>query len=676
MIILSFILYILFSLFLYISCIGRVHLARFIQVFYLVTFSANIILFLLLSLFGIIDRPLAYLILQLLLCLLPAVFIRRKYRLTFTQYRDALKIKVERLGFVNIGLIVLIGLVLAGFFAVGITTPPNNLDSLDPTHLTKLFYWLQDGRIDTFTRFNLSDLFDPIFVHIQGLWLYVLGRSENLFFLVQWSSLVITVVTVYKIARDLQFSRTGALMSALIGLSFPALILQTYSFQGDLTVSALILLCISFALAYLLRKEKGDLLWAVLSLVLALGSKKGAYLVLPAVVIFGVIWLMRRIRNRKLAYAVAALLVVIGVGGGLLLGRALTGGDVKIGGTKLLADSYESLDEVGEKARYTFPRYLYQFISLDGLPRVTQNSLQIIKAQVFQGFYKSQGVDLEQEVYLQPGYNKGEAFRYLSPSHLHEDSAWFGPLAFILLPLSLVIALFSKRKERRVYAAFVLLLVVTYTLLVFLQRPGWDPYQGRYFMTALLPIVPLISILFVDQKVIRGILMTVIIPLSFFLSMNTLLTNESKPIVTARTLWEVQQKYALTIPENNGLQSFVKKKFTNLITHFADHALERKSIYDFPYWAQVYLSDSENVANILVDDFVPKDEAIFHNIRKTSLEFGLFGMKKDRQVIKVRDVSEVEAGYFLTRDQLDPLLIEGIEFIGMTNGYWVYQISN
>jgi len=143
-------------------------------------------------------------------------------------------------------------------------------------------------------------IFDPKFVHIQGLWLYSLGKSEYLFFLVQWFSLVIATASIYKISRSLKFSITNSLFSSLVGLSMPVLLMQSYSFQGDLTVAVFILVCISFVIDWLNSKAKFDLFAACLAFVIALGSKRAAFLAIPTFGFFILVWLIGRIKNKKI----------------------------------------------------------------------------------------------------------------------------------------------------------------------------------------------------------------------------------------------------------------------------------------------------------------------------------------------------------------------------------------
>jgi len=113
----------------------------------------------------------------------------------------------------------------------------------------------------------------------------------------------------------------------------------------------------------------------------------------------------------------------------------------------LVYDNKISSNEVIQKTKYNAPRFVYQFIGLDGLPRVIQNTLYPIKANLFQKIFVPSRLNLQKEVYLQPGYNENEKFIYTAPLILSEESAWFGPVGFLLIPLALILAFFSNYKN-------------------------------------------------------------------------------------------------------------------------------------------------------------------------------------------------------------------------------------
>lgn len=677
MIIASILIYLLFALFASISAYGRLNFAKFIQVFFITIFGINTLIYLGLNLFKAIDHAFLFLILQLAMCVLLSFLVRHRWPLSTKEYLERLKPSNSYLRWFDYVLIILMGAVLSAFFVVGITTPPNNLDSLDPTGITRIFYWFQQGSIGSSFFSSMADIFDPKSLHIQGLWLFSLGRSEYLFFLVQWFSLVVSTVTIFKISRSLNYSLTNSLLSSLVGLSIPVVLMQAYSFQGDLTVAVCILVSLSFVMDWLVSKSKLDLVAAGLAFVFALGSKKAAFLAIPAFGLFILFWLITKLKNKKIVPWLIGSTIVFLMAAILIVGQVVVRQGGVLAGIPLIYDSQISNGQMLEKFQYNTPRFLYQFIGLDGLPRGIQNTLIPIKADLFQKSLISSSLDLQKEVFLQPGFDEVEKFSYTAPMILSEESAWFGPIVGLLITIALIISLFSRQKSRRVYAVFGIVLFLSFFIMVIIQRPGWDPYQGRYFILPILPLIPLVSTLFPSKKIWRTLIIVIILPVCLFLSFNTFFVNNSRPVITAGSIWGFQYQHILTLPENNKYARFFKNKMTTAFDQIATAALDRPTIFQCSYWNQVYYSGFRLLGNIqFIDPLIPDGATVYLNFPSTSLDYGLFGRHKDRTLIRVDDISQVPSGYFLTLSTYQIILPKDAALLGDNGVYQIYLIKN
>jgi hypothetical protein len=677
MIIVSILIYILFTLFATVSIYGRVNFAQYIQLLFLVIFGFNITIYFGLNLFKAINQSTIFLIFQLVICLILSLLIRHRWPLSIKEYRSRLEIGFSEFKWFDFVLIFLIGSILSVFFVVGISTPPNNLDSLDSTGITRIFYWLQQHDLSWNVVSGVPQIFDPKFLHIQGLWLFSLGKSEFLFFLVQWFSLLVSTITLFKISRSLKFSITNSLLSALIGLSFPIVLMQTYSFQGDLIVAVLIFVCISFVLDWCNSQNLTDIVAACLSLVFALGTKKAAFLALPAIGLFLLYWLITRIKNRKIIpWAMGSLAVFI-LSFVFVISIMIFKHGGNIAGISIIYDRKTSVNQIIEKTKYNASRFFYQFVGLDGLPRSVQNKLIPIKAEVFQKYFMPITLNLENDNYLQPGFDQVEEFRYQSPLILSEESAWFGPIIILLVPLALLLSLFSKQKNRRIYAIFGIVLFVSFFIMVILQRPGWDPYQGRYFILPILPLIPLLSILFPSAKIWRTIVIILILPVCLFLSLNTFFANNSRPIITAGSIWGFQYHHILNLPENNKYELFIKNKLTTSFDQIATAAIDRPSIYQCSYWGRVYYSGFRMLGNIsFIDPLIPDESTVYLDLPSSALDYGLFGRYKDRKLIRIDDFTQLKSGYFLTQSSTVITQPNNIKLVGDNGTYKIFEIKN
>jgi hypothetical protein len=605
-----------------------------------------------------------------------ALLIRWRWSLTLNDYWIRLRFSFAGFKWFDVTLLVFLGLILSCFLFVGFTTPPNNMDSLDPTGITRIFYWMQQGTMEFGKPNGISSIFDPLYFHIQGVWLYSLGRSEYLFFLVQWFSLVVSTATVFRISRSLGFSTISSLLSSMVGLSLPVVLMQTYSFQGDLTVAVLVLVCISFMMDWIQSKNKLDLIFAGFALFFALGTKKAAFLAIPVFFVWIVFWLISRLKNKRLIpWGIGSTMVIL-VSVFILVGHSVIRQGGTIAGVQIIFDKTLSEGGVIEKYKYNAPRFLYQLIGLDGLPRILQNSLIQVKAKYFQKTLVPSSLDLEKKVFLQPGFDQVEEFNYREPLILSEESAWFGPIGVLLIPAAILSSLFSKQRNRRIYGVFSFTLFLSFFIMVIIQRPGWDPYQGRYFILPVLPMVPLVSMLIPSKRIWRAIMITFFLPICLFLSFNTYFANNSRPVITAGTIWGFQYQYILNLPENNKYELYIKNKLITSTDQIATAALDRPTIYQSSYWEQVYYSGYRMLQNIqFVDSLVPDGVTLYIDFPSSAFDYGLFGKNKDRELIRVNNASQVSSGYYLTKTDIEVNCSSDADLLGDNGLYKIYMIN-
>jgi hypothetical protein len=161
---------------------------------------------------------------------------------------------------------------------IAISGWPNNWDAM-AYHLARVAHWGQNRSIAFYPTHILHQLFYPPWAEYATLHLTLLGGEERLANLVQWFSMLGSVVGVSLIAKRLGASVRGQLFSPLFCATLPMGILQASSSQNDY-VAAFWLVCLVVALLAL-RAEPTSPMQAVLvgaSLGLALLTKGTAYL--------------------------------------------------------------------------------------------------------------------------------------------------------------------------------------------------------------------------------------------------------------------------------------------------------------------------------------------------------------------------------------------------------------
>ena len=672
MLFISILLYLVTALLVCTVVFQNLTFSKILISFFITAFSINVLIGEFLGLVQQLNNAWFYLAVQLVFCaaLSAVLVIRNKIK-----WRDLVQSnrvsKSHFRGFEYI-LLGLISASLAVLFYVGIKTPPNNLDSLH-THLTRIYYWLQHGSLANWSATGLFQLNYPINAHLQGLWLVLLGGKEQLFFLVPWFSLVTICCTTYEISRRLDFSEKQSLLGVLVLLCFPVVLLQTYSFQNDLPVVALAAIAVWFLLNYQKSKRLVDLAGVLLALALALGVKQTAFFVLPIFLIAAIIMLVRKQVEKKHLAWLSLFVVFFLIFSFFKYAQNLAAFHSFFGVKDVLSEQDYTLRTLVEKTRYNTPRFLYDFIDFAGLGERVETRLDGVKATMFEKLSSRSGIDLQSERFLPDGYDESERFSFDMGRALSEDTTWFGPL-LILVPLSLVVVFIQKNKYRKVYAVLALLHFFIYFLLIIIQRPGWDPYQGRYFILAIISFVPLIGAVLPARGIGKWVVGSVLFIIYIIISFNVLAMNASKPLVTARTVAILQNETILPLPESTRLQIISKNYLVKWTNSLVERWPQRESIFALTYYDQLYYSDTFLVREIkMIQQSIPDSEPLYLVMERTPLEYGLFGTNRTRELFPVTAFSKVKTGGFLLVDKAHDQLLPGFTLIASDDKYAVYQ---
>jgi hypothetical protein len=170
-----------------------------------------------------------------------------------------------------------IAFILITTFATAILYPPNTWDSLT-YHMARVVNWISNHSVRFYpTAISRQNHQMPL-AEFAIMHLQLLSGSDLFANLVQWMCFFVSIVLGALIASELSLNKTGQLMSSVIIATIPMAILQSSSTQNDLVVSSFIL---SFAL-FMLRLRNDltleNIVFASLSLGLALLTKGIAYI--------------------------------------------------------------------------------------------------------------------------------------------------------------------------------------------------------------------------------------------------------------------------------------------------------------------------------------------------------------------------------------------------------------
>lgn len=648
MLIVSILLYFILGSLFCLRFFKELVLGKLVIAFFLSLISVNILVVEILSLFHALDNAGLFLAGQTILSGLIALLLIDPAKKVFKNKIARFHPQIDKIGGMEIFLIVVIILILAIDFYVGRLIPINNTDSLH-THLPRIYYWIQFGSLANWNSPTDTQLYYPINLPIQGLWLFLLGGKETLFYLIQWFALLVSTVLVFEIARLLGAGKKTALVACLIGLSFPAALLQTFSYQGDLFIAAVLMSSVYFLLLFGVQKNRAALLISTLPLAIGLGSKQTAILFLPvyalAVLFF---WVKKQFNYKTVLGIIGLLIAAAGIFSAYKYIQNYTEQDqTKV--RKLPSPVILQMLRQEDFSRWflaTNLRYAYQIISLDGLNGRVFQSAQDMKNDAFQWLADRSNLDLESRDYLPVMEN--EVFEYFDVPHINEDTGWYGPLALIVIPLSILLVVFSKDSRRKGYAGLAILLLLVFYLALMSTASGWTNTSGRYFVFPTLALAPLTFVVIPKRQIWGNIVSFAIGMIAFYLALSSLLVNENRPIITQGSLYQYQYNLNEKPDPTKGMNTLYLKVTNRVIDDLALTSPARKSISQNSYYDNLFYQNTTDIPNIeFVNANLEPTIPLYLYIKKTTLEYALFGINKTRELIPVKSLEEIPANSYV-----------------------------
>ena len=536
-----------------------------------------------------------------------------------------------------------------------ILIPQNNSDSLS-THLSRIGFWHQQGSFFPWPTFMLNQVWYPVNAQLQTYWTLLFLGGDRLVGIVQWLAALITGVGVYGMARFYDYSARQSTFAALIFLSFPLVALQSTTTQTDLVAMAFFIPAAYFLVAGLKERQNSLLILSAISIGIGVGVKKSYFLLLP---VLAIPTLLAMFQFGKQIYK-QLMFWVLGVAMGIsLFGAYNYVVNWKVWGgpfgppayVELLLDKSQNQQETPAAPKvkprlylddslitkmdgafpgsdfllelaYNTPRLLYQALDTSGLPRPLDGYAHKVKLYLTRPFFQWIGFDkIEGTAYTAPGHT----FSFSDKNINEESHAWYGPLSALLLFPALVVGFYRGIRSKKY-----LLLTPGIALLVFfpmeiILRPGWDPYQGRYFAPLVALGAPLMGMWFKreDGNALYEWLISVLAIVVLFV---TLLYNPSKP-----TLGKYADEFHIWNNDRIFIQTIQRKN-------------ERELFYK-------------------VDKFVPAGSTLGYYIPFFILDYPLFGENLERHLTPITSKTNLTNAEWLRGQGIDYLLLPQMDGI-------------
>lgn len=527
-------------------------------------------------------------------------------------------------------------------FVLGVTVPPNNYDSLS-THLARVGYWLQFGSYLPWPTYSLTQVIYPLNAQLPIAWLVLFTGGDRLAAFPQWVSVLVCGLSAFGIARLLGHGLRPALFAALITLGFPLLVLQSSTPQTDLVTAGYYAAAVYLLVLGIEKRDLPALGLMILAVGLGAGTKKSFLLLMPGfVVLAGLVgWQVGRdFIRRAWRWGVAAVLVLAVLGASYIIINLRAFGQPlgPQGYTTVLFGQTDPASLIGRTLVNT-PRLVYQALDPSGLPRPFGGYSHKLKARIVRPLVEAAGFQMEGTDFTAPGH----VFDLDKETINEESNAWFGPLSVLLLLPALFYTLRRSLQQRQSVT-----LGLIFTLLVFFPldaaaRPGWDPYQGRYFAPVFVTAAPLMAVWFERRRV--NLFSWAITALTLVVAGYTLFYNPAKPTLGKWAddigVWRKDRIFLMT----------------------AQHQREREMHY-------------------MVNNHVPQDATLGIASLRNFTEFILFGEHFTRRVMPVYPIENVADPAWLRAEGINYLLVmgsvpyvpaPGYTLIAQVEGWQLYQ---
>ena len=430
--------------------------------------------------------------------------------------------------------------------------PPNNNDSL-ATHMSRVGYWMQRGSFFPWPTTRIWQVSYPVNMQLQMFWTALFFGSDRIVESVQWLGALAAVVVVFGLARLLGASRPQALFAALVWATFPEIILESTTTQNDLVAGTLFSAMVYLLFLGLKTRNTGALMLSGLALALGLGTKQTLFFLLPglALVLLLLLWWGGRQTARMLlAWGWSGLAAFLLVGAYMFVVNQISFGHPMGPETAVSAQTGgQTSQSLRENLAFNVFRLMYQAVDPTGLPDPLTGYAFKAKALVVGKLAEWVGYPVEEPVAVAPGHKFVLRERYV----LQEDAAWYGPLFTLLVLPALVYQLWVGLRTKDALRVSIFIFALTFLILDAALRPGWDPFQGRYFIPVVILSTPLIAFIFRPGRPALPARWLIVL-LALIITQQTFLYNSGKPLNGESTVWTMNQTQLKT------LQSFYMRE--------------------------------------------------------------------------------------------------------------------
>ncbi|MEL7646417.1 MAG: glycosyltransferase family 39 protein [Anaerolineaceae bacterium] len=421
--------------------------------------------------------------------------------------------------------------------------PPNNNDALS-YHVARIVRWMQQGTYFPWETPFIWQLSFPVNAQLTYLWTLLLSGTDHFIAYIPFLAGTLTSLLVYLFAREFGYSRRGSVFAGLIWLTFPVVQLHLTSVRHDLISTWLFISLVYFFYRWGKEKQLGALLLSSLALGLVLGTNFSIAAYLPGFALLALtgFWTYKYKLKHALVWLCAALLAFGLFSSPIYISNQLNfGSPVGPDAAEMTSTAVEAEMPRAKYIALTSARWAYQLADFSWLPRSVQAPLTTAKAAATRVLTGPVGLNLEGDIATLDAH----VFSWDRLYQLQEDEAWFGLIGFLLIFPTSIIGFVQALKKKEALRAFPFILYLTALVTCSLIRPGWTPFDGRYFMPAVALASAFLPMWF-EGKRPRDWVQWILVLTALFSSAMVTLYNPAKQIVGGAAVWNMNRIDKLT----------------------------------------------------------------------------------------------------------------------------------
>jgi hypothetical protein len=421
---------------------------------------------------------------------------------------------LNRLWHPVLGAVVPIVIIVAATGVTAWMAPPNTWDSMT-YHSARVAHWVADATVALYPTNVIRQLYSPPWAEYAVLQFQVISGTDYFANLVQWFSMVGSVVAVPLIAWQLGAPPRGQFLAAIVVVTLPMGILQSSSTQTDYVTAFWLVCSASFAMSFVARSTPQGAAWLASSLGLAMLSKGTAYLFAAPLVLLMGFWLLSRLRKGLVFPALLMLFIPLVINSGYYFrNEALFHNPLGANpeSAQLVNTTYAPQAVVSNVVRDA----ILQF----GSPNPTVNNL--LERAVTRLHSAVLHIGVSDPATTFPG-----ASFHVNPLSFDED--YSGDPLQTLLAIAAVLAAIGFASRRGPPLVSIYALGLIFALLIFAVYLRWQPWHARLELPLLVLSAPLIGavIAHLSKARVTGALSVVLL----VAAVPWVIDNQTRPMV-------------------------------------------------------------------------------------------------------------------------------------------------